>query len=179
MVALLEWVSGWALLLTTVAGALCLLACGLIVWRRGRAGWREAARSTALDVAPLAALTPILALALAPSGERGEASLNVVPFRDLVTAAFQGGRLVPAIVDVLANVAVFVPIGATLGLRFPLAGGIHVALACAGVSVGIELGQLFLAPGRATDVTDVISNVAGALGGYVLVRLSRPARAAG
>lgn len=82
----------------------------------------------------------------------------------------------PFLVDWLGNVIFFVPLGIALALitwpsrraaswRWALA----VILMGAMFSIGVELGQLFVA-GRATDVDDVILNTIGVVFGLVIAR---------
>jgi len=70
--------------------------------------------------------------------------------------------------EVLANVAMFVPLA--LLLTFVLGARrwwIAVAL-CVALSVGVELAQLALLPGRVASARDVVANGVGALFGVGL-----------
>jgi len=69
----------------------------------------------------------------------------------------------------LLPLAIFVPL-----LSSRLSGFIPVFLICLLVSVGIELMQLITSY-RSTDIDDVILNTAGAVVGYLLYLLVRPA----
>ena len=82
-------------------------------------------------------------------------------------------------IDVLGNIAVFVPFGAALAAATLLSqrreqwGGfwrwwLKVSLAGLALSLFIELGQLAI-PGRVTDVDDVILNTLGAAFGALIV----------
>ena len=135
--------------------------------------------------AALAALTITWVLWLALRPGRAVDTLNLTPLygsmralRCLLNAcpaAAGSARLL--FVNVLGNVAVFVPIG--LSLAGALGPGSRVrqvwgALALgAGLSLVIELAQLGI-PGRATDVDDLLFNTMGAaLGATCLVALQR------
>jgi glycopeptide antibiotics resistance protein len=77
--------------------------------------------------------------------------------------------------EFLANVAMFVPVGAIAALWLPrrawfLAGVLTVAL-----SAGIEYTQLVALPGRVADVRDVVSNGLGGFLGATAIGLVRNA----
>ncbi|MFK4729033.1 VanZ family protein [Agromyces mediolanus] len=91
-------------------------------------------------------------------------SLKLVPF---IAAEGYGAS---ALREVAGNVAVFVPFGLGLALLRPGWGWWRVAAAAAALSAALELAQFALAIGS-TDVTDVITNTAGAVAGVVLARL--------
>lgn len=98
----------------------------------------------------------------------------------------QGGNLVPLkeitrsleiltthdLVNVVGNVAIFIPFGIFLGFMFRENGisGIETILYALVVSLGLESAQLLLAIGQ-FDVDDLILNAGGALLGYFLYRL--------
>ncbi len=74
-----------------------------------------------------------------------------------------------ALVEVLANVVLFVPLGlylAALGARWK-------PLVIVGTSVALEIAQFALATGS-SDVTDVIVNTAGGLLGVGIAALVKP-----
>ncbi len=121
------------------------------------------------------------------SASRNE--LNLRPFVDKARAFRNLSSPTPAIrrsaqgylfVDVLGNIAVFVPFGAAVAAATLLSprrerrGGfwrwwLRVSLACLALSLLIELGQLAV-PGRVTDIDDVILNTLGAAVGALLMR---------
>ena len=92
-------------------------------------------------------------------------------------------------VESLANTAMFVPLGASLGLAVRPRSWPLVALAGAALSAAVELAQTRL-PGRVPDVHDLVANTGGGLIGLavavalvavahlaaLLVRISRPDR---
>jgi VanZ family protein len=89
--------------------------------------------------------------------------LELNPFGDLKVAAHTTGRYRDI---VIANVALFVPLGIALawrGTRFLRSFGFAVA-----VSVAAEAMQYVAAHGRIAQTTDVITNVAGAVVGWCL-----------
>ena len=85
-------------------------------------------------------------------------SLNLVPFAGVSWS--HGGELI-------SNIVAFVPLGMLLGIVLPrTALWWRLGVACL-VSVVLETTQFVLAIGT-TDITDVITNVLGALMGLVL-----------
>jgi glycopeptide antibiotics resistance protein len=89
--------------------------------------------------------------------------LELNPFGDLRVAAHTAGRFRDLVV---ANVALFVPLGIALawrGTRFVRATTFAVA-----VSVCAEALQYLAAHGRIAQTTDVITNVAGAAIGWAV-----------
>jgi VanZ family protein len=79
--------------------------------------------------------------------------------------------------DIVANIMGFMPLGFTLCGYLSFRWGIRTAvvitvLLCGLFSLTIEMLQWFL-PTRDSDMTDVITNTAGAAGGALLYRLSR------
>ena len=98
----------------------------------------------------------------------GVRAINLEPFRYSII----GGRHLTS--DTMLNVVIFLPLGAYLWmLGMPAIG----AVLCGGlVSVGFEVCQYALASGI-SDITDVITNTAGALIGvlfYAVARLILP-----
>jgi glycopeptide antibiotics resistance protein len=111
----------------------------------------------------------VAAVTVVPDPEYGR-----VPWRDMV-------QLVPFRVDPLSfllNVLMFVPFGVLAPLfRRSVDAWRPVLLWAAAASAGIELTQLVLdvtlGAGRTVDVNDLIANAAGALAGYLALRLVR------
>ncbi|GAA2977793.1 glycopeptide antibiotics resistance protein [Microbacterium terrae] len=73
--------------------------------------------------------------------------------------------------EVIGNVLVFVPFGLVLRMLAPALPMWRVGAAAAATSIGFELAQFVLAVG-VSDVTDVITNIAGAIVGAGLARLT-------
>ncbi|WP_238476176.1 VanZ family protein [Agromyces mariniharenae] len=73
------------------------------------------------------------------------------------------------VLEFLANVALFTPLGALLVLAFPGVRWWAVLLAGFLLSVGIELVQLTI-PSRVSTLSDVVANTAGTAVGLLLVR---------
>ena len=95
--------------------------------------------------------------------------MNLVPFIDVSAGRGDFMR------QVVLNVIMTVP----FGFLFPLtrnrhAGFITTAWFCFWMSLGIELLQPLFHGFRSSDVTDLITNVAGGVLGYVLHLLCRP-----
>ena len=121
------------------------------------------ARTAAL----IASIAVILALTLVPRASDND--LELVPFGDLADAVADSddGRVLDVVFESLANILLFAPLGAALayaGFRAAQAACIGIAL-----SVGIEIAQLVLIPGRTAAVDDVILNVLGLILGYAAV----------
>ena len=70
-------------------------------------------------------------------------------------------------VESLANAAMFVPLGASLGLAVRARAWPVVLLIGAALSVGVEIAQSRI-PGRVPDVQDVVANVGGDVIGLAL-----------
>jgi len=71
-------------------------------------------------------------------------------------------------VEFLANVALFVPLGALLALSFPRWRAWLVIVIGTAVSIGIELVQIAI-PSRVSTVSDVIANTIGCALGLGLI----------
>ena len=100
------------------------------------------------------------------AGEAGWRIVKLVPF----VATSGAGASTPF--DVLANLALFVPLGLYLGLLVPSWQWWKVACAAAAASLGLEVAQYVLAVGS-SDLTDVVVNTAGGLAGLGLLALAR------
>jgi glycopeptide antibiotics resistance protein len=133
---------------------------------------RDAFATAALDVLSAASLLSILVITLLPHSETG---------REVILTPFHKGfRSTSGNAEMIANVVLFVPLGAFAPARWrALDGWGQVFLGAAGLSLAIEVLQYVLNFGRESSTTDVILNTAGALLGYVVLRLVRsiPARA--
>lgn len=98
---------------------------------------------------------------------------------DRIALRASGGALTWSQTEVLANIALFVPLG------FLLAVATHSAIlataACAVLSAGIEYAQLTLLPTRVPTLDDVLHNTVGGLAGAVVaaacLALLSPSRA--
>ena len=121
------------------------------------------ARTAAL----IASIAVIVALTLVPTASDND--LELVPFGDLADALASSdvGRVLEVALESAANILLFVPLGAALAYAGFRAG----RAACVGISlsVGIEIAQLLLIPGRTTAVDDVILNALGLMLGYAAV----------
>ncbi len=126
-------------------------------------------------VALVAAIAVILAATLVdrePIGVRLD--LKLIPFSDLVSALGGDGSVRRAVIELVVNIALFVPLGLALRLRFA---SMNVAQATAiafALSLGIETLQLLVATGRVANITDVLMNALGGFLGAILVREGEP-----
>jgi VanZ like family len=146
-----------------LAGAVAALAVAIAERRRDRA----AASRLPLGIALSCCLAAIVVLTLTPSGGANEKEL--VPLLHIVRGHPRQYRIDVAL-NVMANILVFMPFGATLGLlgiRFRT-----MILVVFGLSTVIEVAQLFV-PGRTTSTDDVLLNTLGAALGYAVVRTWR------
>ncbi|GAA4541029.1 VanZ family protein [Pseudonocardia xishanensis] len=154
--------------------------------RRGRVGWGHALLAASSLVYALALVTYTLLPLPASDGTlctsriaRAGAQLHPFAFvADIATYDMANPLRNPAALQVLFNVALFVPLGALLrhlGRRSVLT----VTLAGAAVSALIEVTQLtgvwflYPCPYRLFDVDDLIANTAGALLGGLVAPLLR------
>lgn len=96
----------------------------------------------------------------------GERVVKLVPF----VATAHAGASEPA--ELLLNLVLFLPFGVYLGLLAPSSPWWRIAGTLAGASALLEVAQYVLAVGSA-DVTDVVVNTAGGLGGLGVVVLAR------
>jgi hypothetical protein len=150
------------------AGLIVGVSLALAAWRARRAGWRAALGSTMPDAMLLVALGAIAALTLGePVGGQPD-RVNLIPFRDQWWAL--QGIVDPAlaVATLVANVLLFVPLGAALAARHLGVSAGRLVLWAAAVSVGVESAQGLMNVGRLADITDVMANTAGAAIGVAL-----------
>lgn len=119
-------------------------------------------------LALVAALLLIAVVTLSP--RPGGTLVELVPLTDLREAV--GERDLGLLFKSVANVLLFVPFGAALGLYDV---SLRAALvAGATLSSVVEVVQFAVVPGRTSSVDDVVLNTVGAVLGYLLVsRLRR------
>ena len=101
----------------------------------------------------------------------GDTMVKLVPF----VRTHEAGPSAP--VEVVVNLALFVPFGVYLGLLAPSRPWWSAVIVMAGASLALEVAQYVLAVGR-SDTTDVIANTAGGLAGLGLLALARRGLAA-
>jgi hypothetical protein len=156
---------------------LAIVGGAVLAWRLVRLPRRDAVDETLRDLALAAAVAVIVVVTLlTPSIFGDDASVELVPFVDLVRGLIGRGSLRTALVELVGNVALFVPFGMALRWRLPSLGVLAVAGGALALSAGVELLQATLG-GRWANSTDVITNtVGGALGAMIIgARLARPA----
>ena len=98
--------------------------------------------------------------------------INLIPLRfiyDLLWGCYVGHPM-SALINIVGNVAVFVPFGFLLSLLWRGAGWRKAVFVSAAASLCIELCQLPQIA-RATDIDDIILNTLGGFLGYLLFRL--------
>lgn len=118
-------------------------------------------RTRPRDLLPAAALGLVAITTLRPVQEVGPALRTFSPC--LPCGAF-------GVADLIANLLLFVPLGLSLGWR--RTGTWRWVLAGAGVSLGVELLQWGLLPGRAATLADLAANTTGTWLGVVAARWS-------
>lgn len=118
----------------------------------------------AMWIGVLLALTLNFRFLLEYGFSRSIGGLNLVPFREII-AALKWGSYHNVVINLLGNIAMFVPVGILLPLAWKRFGRLwRTGLAGLGLSIFIEITQSFC--GRSTDVDDLILNTAGAVVGY-------------
>ncbi len=165
MDTLLTWFAAALPHILGIAVAVVLVALPLAAWRSRVGGWRAGVAATMPEAVLLLALGSIAVLTLGdPMGPQPD-RINLIPFREQVWSL--QGRIDPllATATLLANVALFMPLGAALAARFPSASGWGLLAVAAFVSVAVEGAQGVMNVGRLADVTDVLANGAGAVVG--------------
>jgi VanZ family protein len=146
-----------------LAGAVGALAVAIAGRRRDRTSGSRLPLGAAL----LCSVAGFLVLTLTPGNGPNEHQL--VPVVHIATGHPREYE-VDVFLNVVANVLVFLPLGAALcllGTRLRA-----TALAALALSTLVEIAQLFV-PGRTTSTDDVLLNTAGALLGYTIVRFWR------
>jgi VanZ family protein len=151
----------WALLALLAAVA----AAGgvLLLFRLASHRASEALEATVRDAAVLAALAVILAATLLTPLGSGPPIVRLVPFENLNDALRGDGSVRQALAQIVANMALFVPLGMSLQWRFWPFGALHAGGVGTLLSVTIELLQGITGGGRWVETTDVITNTLGAM----------------
>jgi len=159
-----------------------LIACLVvtIAWLLLRSAGPRYAR-TSHDLLVVLSVITILVLTLRPGYEgRFRSPWELMPFDDLLAALsaadLSGMRL--ALADLVTNIMLFAPLGASIALRWPRVSTRRVVLSAAALSTAIELTQGLTALGRTAQTTDILMNTLGAWIGWVFVRRVLAARAA-
>lgn len=151
-----------------VFGVTLVVSC---VWHARRGRMLRAVRWAAADALLITSVVVILRLTL-PSTEpsTGLDPWTWMPFEDLIRAwPLDWARRI--ILDQMgANVLLFVPFGIALTLRGRRVPLWRVALVCAAFSGAIELTQGLAGNGRSADITDVLMNTLGGIGGWCVGR---------
>lgn len=152
-----------------------VVAIILAAWRSRRAEQDPVWRSL-LDGGIAVSMAFLLVGTLTPAAPTSTDSLNLVPFAFLINSLRLGGvDLSGAIFDVVANVAVFVPLGLLVGLRFERPSMPEWLVEIASLMIAIEVAQAYLLR-RSGDITDVITNTFGAVIGLAIGRAWRSSR---
>jgi len=155
-----------------------LVACLVVAaaWLALRAAGPRYAR-TAHELLVMLSVVTILVLTLRPGTVDRDPSWQLMPFGDLLAALPDPGLIRLALADIVTNILLFAPLGASIALRWPALPTRRVVKSAAAFSIAIELTQGLLAAGRTAQSTDVLMNTLGAWLGWVLVRRVLAARA--
>jgi glycopeptide antibiotics resistance protein len=159
-------VAWFALLLVAV---FVIVGVGLAAWRTARSE-RGAVTRSLLDAALVMWIAFLLVGTMSPAAPTSTDILNLVPFNYFVRSLELGGiDLRNALFDIVANVAVFVPLGLLVGWRFERPALLEWTVEIACLMIAIEVAQAYVLR-RSGDVTDVITNTVGAVVGLVVGR---------
>ena len=150
--------------------ALVLVGGVLFIVRSRRASRAEAARETALDLAMLTWLGLILLLTVVPFDHVDERPpIGFIPFLDAIQRVVNDVSYPSTeIIDIVANVVVFMPLGFAVAVRWGRRWMIPSIAAAAALSFCIELTQAVEATGRFASATDIVTNTTGAALGFLL-----------
>lgn len=148
-----------------------IIASLLWAWRvRHGDSRRPALWYSALEAAIVVSLGGIAVLTLDPYATGGSGPVNLIPFLPLIESVPLGEFYVGlALFDVLGNVALFVPLGLLVAVRFASLGVTRWAATVVVFAAGIESTQA-LVLNRSGDITDVITNAAGGVFGFLIGR---------
>ncbi|WP_157554959.1 VanZ family protein [Nocardia crassostreae] len=135
--------------------------------RRGRRRG-EALRWTVTEAGILARTLPWVWMILTPA--HGERKVILIPFRDFLATLMEAST--NTVVQIGANLILFVPLGFFLPLRFPRFAGVARMFAVGfALSAALEIAQYALDLGRYSSIDDVLMNATGAaLGAYLCAR---------
>lgn len=89
----------------------------------------------------------------------------------IVVALHLGAGVRRTDVEVLGNVLMVMPVGLLAAIAWPRVSLARILIVCVLASVGIELAQFVLLPGRYPSIRDVVLNAVGAAVGASLARL--------
>ncbi|MEV6276072.1 VanZ family protein [Nocardia sp. NPDC051832] len=166
---------GDVLVVWALAVPMLIVGAGLVFRARVRQGRapEQAFRDTAAEAGILGGTLPWVWMILTPAD--GERQVILVPLRDLFETLTEASS--NTVVQVTANMVLFLPLGFLLPLRFPrCAGVLRMTLVGAGLSASLEIAQYVLDLGRYTSIDDVLMNAAGAgIGAYLARSHSRRA----
>ncbi len=101
-------------------------------------------------------------------------NLQLIPFRTIASSIDSYIRvgMVPSSINLIANIAVFVPMGFLLPLVVRRPSFIKTIVFSLGIILGIEIIQLVTSLGAA-DIDDVFLNMVGCVVGYFVYVISR------
>ncbi|MEV6065976.1 VanZ family protein [Nocardia sp. NPDC052001] len=157
----------WGGVLTVWALAVPVLVAGIrvVLWLRRGQPRAVALRNTLAEAGILVGTVPWIWMILTPTG--GERGVSLLPLRDLFDTLGDGPE--QAVVQVGANMIVFLPLGLLLPLRLPRFAGVgRMFLVGAALSALLEIAQYALDLGRVSSVDDVLMNASGAAIGAAL-----------
>jgi glycopeptide antibiotics resistance protein len=155
-------------LFALAAGFVLIIAVATYRIRGGRTAG-EAWGTAILDVLLLLTAATIAVLTL-PPGLESHRVVELVPFQDIRRTLRETSVSDTQFWAMVANVLLFVPVGALVPLRFPRFDRLsRVLLLCAGISAGIEVVQ-FVVGSHSTATDDVMLNTLGGMLGFLAMR---------
>ncbi|MGH9032733.1 MAG: hypothetical protein ACRDZV_11455, partial [Acidimicrobiia bacterium] len=133
----LRWAADTTTTLVAVLVGITIAGFVLVVWRLMRLPPTRAVGHTARDLAVMAAIAVIVVpTLLSPLDVVVETPrLRIIPFEDLRDALVGQYSLRLAVIELVGNVAIFMPLGMALRWRFPALGVLQVGAVALGVSV--------------------------------------------
>jgi VanZ family protein len=125
-------------------------------------------RVVLLAIAGVALLAGVLVVGLLPTRVDGGVEVQVRAFVDALRAAGAPLWVDYDLIDFLANIAFFVPVGLIAALLLPRRLWWLAIPLGAVLSAALELGQALFLPQRYASITDVIANTVGAIVGALI-----------
>lgn len=98
-------------------------------------------------------------------------NINIVPFRTIIRFLYRSYDLKVILINIVGNIAAFVPMGFLLPISFSkLNGLLRVLLVVLLATLSIEIYQYIKGVG-VSDIDDVLLNVLGGIMGYFIMKI--------
>ena len=154
------------LLWTSATLVVALLVASSLAWSPTRRGapWGRTLWASAVDVLVVSSLVVVVIVIVGPAETPAGRRLDLIPFRELQAHGFDRES---ALIELLGNVILFMPVAFFTALRFPAFRSLPTIVALGmGLSLALEGLQFALGTGREASVTDVLVNALGSALGY-------------